>query len=899
MRRIIPNLLIPSLLILSLILIGPSPGLADPPSVDRLDNGLGIVVQRLDRAPVVAIQVWVKAGSRLETPAEKGLTHQIEHMIFKGTPTRGLGQVAGQIENSGGRINAYTTFDHTVYHVVLPADKWEQGLEVLADAVQNSLFDAEELKKEKEVVLEEWRRGRDSPRRRLAEEVLALAFQDAPYRYPIIGFEETIRNFERRQILDYMAKWYTPDRVNVVLVGDIPVDKVRAKAKALFADYNPGPPVRTDLPRERPQDGFRFKAIHEKVKQAYFAFAFQAHGLNDPRTPAADLLSELLGGGQAARLTAELWGKKGLVNSIHASSFTPLDEGLMWISGTTDPAKLNEALNAVWAELLASTAEPFTPAELDRAKLAFKASFVRDKETMDGQASKLGFFQTMTGGLDQESVYLREIESLSLEAIRKRAAKLFSLNNLSLVVMLPEGAGLPSESLIKDILTNVKRPDRTAAVSPTNQSGARIEAARQKPLKSDSKVRIMPLPAGAKLLVQEDHSLPLFAIQAYLLGGVRLEPAAQAGIYKLMAGTWTRGAAGIPADKLASRIEDLAGRISAESGRNTFGLSGEFLSQTFDQGLDLFAKILLEPTFDDQEIVRRKADLLAAIKAKEERPASIAFRTFSQNVHLGHPYARDTLGTAETIKNLTAAQVRALHQKMVRGENLVIAVVGDVRAEVVHQRLTELLAPLKAKAEIVPPGPPEDLPENGLTASEVRPAQAQVHTLFGFRAPSMKDPDTYALDLLADALANQSGRLFMELRDQKSLAYALTAFNSPGMDSGSFGFYIGHAPAKEARVKAELRAQLAKILKEPLSDEEFAGARARLLASWIIDRQSMAKRAADLALYDRMGLGWDYPQKAAREIKNLTPAKVLEAAKRHLDTTKTVWVRVGPQPVED
>ena len=145
----------------ALLFVGPA--LAEGVQTATLPNGIRTVVYELHRAPVAAIQVWVRAGSRLETDKERGVTHFIEHMLFKGTSSRGPGRVAGDIESLGGQINAYTTVDHTVYHCVLPADKWRTGLEVWADALRNSLFDPTEIKREREVVLEEWRRSQDNP----------------------------------------------------------------------------------------------------------------------------------------------------------------------------------------------------------------------------------------------------------------------------------------------------------------------------------------------------------------------------------------------------------------------------------------------------------------------------------------------------------------------------------------------------------------------------------------------------------------------------------------------------------------------------------------------------------------------------------------------------------------
>jgi zinc protease len=349
------------------------------------------------------------------------------------------------------------------------------------------------------------------------------------------------------------------------------------------------------------------------------------------------------------------------------------------------------------------------------------------------------------------------------------------------------------------------------------------------------------------------------------------------------------------AEELARRVEDMAARLGGSSGRNTLSLSGEFLSQSFEEGLELMVQVMLRPDFPADEVAKRKADQLAAIKAKEEQPASVAFRLFAENMYQGHPYARDPLGTAASLERLDRDRLKALHKATVRSENLVLAVVGDVNAEKVKKKLSELLAPLSRGFNPVWPDLPPPLPEGGLSVREPRPGQAQTHTLLGFRGASMKEPKSYALDLLAEALANQSGRLFVDLRDQKSLAYALTAFNSAGYDLGSFGFYVAHAPEKAGQVREELIKQVEKIKAQGLTEKELIGARARLLAQWILDRQSFGDRARDLALYDRLGLGWDYAARYGQAIKDLTAQEVLDGAREYLDLTRPLWITVGPE----
>lgn len=868
--------------VLLLALLTAAPVLADPPRVERLDNGLGVVVQHLDRAPVVTIQVWVRAGSRLETDAERGITHQIEHMIFKGTPSRGLGRVAGEIEAAGGRINAYTTLDHTVYYTSLPSESWRVGLDVLGDAIQNSIFDAGELDREKQVVLEEWRRGQDNPQRLLAQILFDRAFTVHPYRNPVIGYKATIEGFTRQMILDYIAKWYTAERMTVVVVGDVPADEVLARTSDLFSSVPPGPRAVFEPPKERTDPGLRFTAVNGRVKQAYIAMGFAIPGLKNPEVPAYDLLSELLSGGRAALLTRTLWAEKGLVNSVGASAYTPLDTGLFWVSLSCDPAKLDQAVEGLLGLLDLSGKVDFSSQEMARAKLAFEAGVIREKETMSGQASKLGYFENLMGGLKAEARYMAAVEGLSPTAVRTVAARTFRPENAAVVAMLPQGAALPDKAWFQARLVAARKT--SPAVTETAGTGDRV--------------REMDLPGGAQLLVLEDHSLPLVAVEAVFRGGLLEEPADKAGLFQLMTSVWDRGAAGMTAEELDRRIEDMAGGLGASSGRNSASLSGRYLSRFIDDGLQLFAKVLLEPTFPEEELAKRKADQLAAIKQRLERPEVVAFGLFRQTVYQGHPYQRDALGSAETVGSLTREDLVALHKRIVRADNMVLAVVGDVDAKAVHKRLSGLLAGLEPGFEPTAEPSPPPLPQAGVSEATPGPGRAQVHTLFGFRGPAMGTLDAVALDVLAGALSGQSGRLFLELRDKRSLAYSLAAVNRAGAGLGAFAFYVGSAPQKADQVRTELKVQLAAVLERDLGEEEFIRSRAGLLADWVLDSQSLASRAQRMALYQRLGLGYDYERIYTERLRALTPDKVRLAARRWLGNGGQVWVTVGPRADE-
>ncbi|MDI7261078.1 MAG: pitrilysin family protein, partial [Thermodesulfobacteriota bacterium] len=255
-----------------------SAGLDTVTSRDRfhqfiLDNGLKVLLEENRTSPVVALQVWVKTGSADERDEEAGMCHFIEHMIFKGTEKRKVGEMAKEIESLGGSINAYTSYDQTVYHITIASRYADIALDILADAVQHSVFDPAELEKEREVILEEIRMGEDDPSRKLFRQTMSIAFQRHPYGRPIIGYEKTIKAMTRDKMLSFFRRWYTPDRIFFVAAGDFDLQEMERKARALFKEFkrpSGGLPERLKEPEQKET---RSKLTFGNFKETYLQMA--------------------------------------------------------------------------------------------------------------------------------------------------------------------------------------------------------------------------------------------------------------------------------------------------------------------------------------------------------------------------------------------------------------------------------------------------------------------------------------------------------------------------------------------------------------------------------------------------------------------------------------------------
>jgi zinc protease len=845
-----------------------------------LENGLTVILKENHTSPVVSIQVWVKTGSANETDKEAGITHLIEHMIFKGTPTRKTGEIARAIEASGGHINAYTSLDQTVYYVEIDSSHFHIGLDVLLDAVQNSLFDPLELKKEKEVVLEEYRRSLDIPDMRLAKYMMKLCYRKHPYRRPIIGYEETIRSFDRQAILNYMDKWYTPHNMVLVAVGDFDADQALKTIQGLVQNFPKRVGKRLERQMEPKQTSFRKLVRNEDVEQVYLDMSWHITNLTHNHMPALDLIEIILGNGKSSRLYSRIKMQQSLVHNIEAGAYALADPGIFSINATLSPENLKKALNAIEEEIDRITREPLSASDLKKAKAIAESDFLFAMENMSGQARILAFFETMTGDMHHADQHLALLKRVTAKDIRNVAGTYFRPENLSLGILVPKDADI---TLSEQQITSIFRKGRSTAFLK-----------KEKHRESNIKASKITLGNGLRLIVKENHTLPVVSIRAVFLGGTRLEEPQPLGISGFVSEMLTRGTSKRTAIQIASTVESWAGTLSGFSGRNSFGISADFLSKDLYPGLELLSDILLNPAFPEPEIEKVRKDILADIKAKKDRPTAQLFDLFNKTLFQNHPYGHPPTGTEKSIVTIKRSDLIKWYRSHGVPSNFVLAVVGDVNKDQLVPHIKTLFGKFVAPVNI----PTEIRPEPPLTESRearLEISRAQVHFVIGYLGASLESEDNAPMALLETALSGQGGRLFFELRDKRSLAYSVTAFRRPGLETGTFGVYMACDPSKLTAAKDGVFKELEKVRKEGLSEKELEAAKRYLLGNLKIGLQTNGNQAMRIALDELYGLGYDYLKQYIKDIEAVTLNDIKRAAKKIILPKKFVFASIGPE----
>jgi zinc protease len=630
----------------------------------------------------------------------------------------------------------------------------------------------------------------------------------------------------------------------------------------------------------------------EPLKEGYLSIAWPSPPMVHDDVAALDALSIVLGHGEASRLHRALKRDRLLCTEVQASCYTPVDPGLTIVGLTLQPATAIEAVREALLQTYRVRSEEVSAEELSIACRLLESDAVYQRETVQGQARKLGFYQSSAGGVEFEQRYLEQVAQLTPARVREAAERWIDPQAAVLAALLPE-SGDVTEDRLRELLLE------SARTLPKRKAQSQSLPERRAPVKFSLQPKTGPLlreelPFGGVLLIKEERAVPLVALRAAWQGGLRAEDASNAGINMLLArlvskGTRTRGP-----EQLVREMETMGGSIGGNAGRNSFGLRAEFLSRHLAQGFDVFAEAVTEPAFHPEEVQRERTLQIDELRSRDDNPAGVAFLLFAETLYRKHPYRFDTLGTEPSVSRLEPnllAQYRA--QKFPPGA-VTLAVVGDVDPAEVSKLVQDKLGRGDAPR---PPAlaPPQEDPVEAPRVGVKKLDKAQAHLVLGFPGVRLSDAERWPLEVLSAVLSGQGGRLFVELRDKKSLAYSVTSFSMEGVDPGYFAVYIGCGPAKTQEALDGIRGELRRVREEPITAAELDRARTHLIGTQAISLQRNSARAAVYAFDECYALGADASSRYAERIAAVSAQDVLAAAQRILLPSREVIALVAPE----
>lgn len=857
----------------------------------QLSNGLDVVLNPTENASVVAFNVWIGVGSADETPDEAGLAHVHEHMLFKGTDRRGVGQIAQEVENAGGRINAFTSFDNTCYYIVMSQRFFDTGLDILADAAQNSSFDESELERELGVIQEEIKRGKDDPSRETTIKLFETAFNAHPYRRPIIGTKESVASFEREDVLNFFNKHYVAENTTLVVSGDFEPAYAREKIEEQFGGFDGKSYERAERAQESEQNEIRSFVNARELKQSHLRVGYRIPEATHEDIPAIDVLSVIMGHGEASHLHRAIYRRRELVNSIRASASTPKDNGLLIVSASyqaDDESRHETVIDSLIEEIYRFRLADVTEKELDRAKTIIESQEVYGQQTVEGQAMKLGKYKMVTGDPLYQDTYYNALRDVDIQDIRRVANKYLKPDNSAMVLQHPAGSVELDESFVEDIHNN-----KWASLD-TSASESDVGTARS--VDGDGFHRV-ELEDGPILVIQENRRVETFAMRAFARGGLRAETPSTAGISKLIANLVTKGSDERESTEISHLVESMAGSLSGFAGRNTMGLQMKGLSRFFGESFDIFADCLVNPTFPEAEFEREQYLHLERIKNRRDSLGKVNYDQFCSLFFGDHPYGLPSVGTPKSIGNIDREGLAEHYQNHVRSDRLVLSVVGDVdRSQVINlaeQNLVGTDSTTSANGDI------SDYESRNDVSVEIGELQKeQAFLTVGFDAPWIGDEDYYGLRVLNSILSGQGGRLFYELRDRQSLAYSVFARALLGLDASALMVHMGTSPSKLQKAIGGIRREIEKLREGDITQEEIDRAKQYIIGSHDIGLQKYSSRAKQMGLDELYGLGYRHLERFPDKIETVDQTELQHLVDTYLNPDKAAISVTKPPGTE-
>lgn len=854
-----------AVLALSLFLC-PAAGSAYEPEITKhvlKTNGLTVVIQEMPNNPMVSVYMLVKAGSATEDKfLGTGLSHFLEHMLFKGTEKRGVGEIPAEIQAVGGNLNASTSMDFTIYTINVPYTEFETGLDVVSDMVLNSVLDPEEVNKERDVVFNEMRLINDRPGRRLTRMVYETMFTTHPYYHPIIGYADLLAQVSRDEMMEYYKSRYFPNNMVLAVAGNVKAEEIIPIIEEKLKNYPRKPYLVRNLPQEPDQVSPRRAEEYFETDVTRLTVAFPSVRMLSHDLYALDVLAQILGQGESSRLYKDLFKDRAIVSWVGAGNYTPVDKGVFDVTAVLENEdNVEEVIGVIREHIKRVKEKGVTAEELEKAQTQVLSDYIFTNQTTQKVAWFMAYDEAFAGDPAFSANYIKGIEEVTTADI-KRVANQYLKDQTETVCVLRPKASQPAAAAA----------DEHTAVGEIHKD---------------------VLPNGITLLTQENHQFEVVTVRMNMRGGVYEEPGDLTGLANITATAWAKETKSRSAEQLAELKDSRGLSLEGSSGNTSTGLYANCLSRDWELCLDLVRDVTFNPTFPQKEIDLHRQSLLVHLKQRDKDIFRWSNFNLKQNLFSHHPIRLDGAGTPETLARITRDDVVAFYNKILTPENMVISVFGDIDAEAVTEKIKKDFGKMKPVA--FAPTQPVAAPPEGEKRIDLTLNKEQAIVQFGFRAVGFTDPDYYKVDVMTAILGSSfSGRLFTKVRDVYGKAYTLGGNVSITLDAGYIYFYVMTDEESLEDVEKLVREELQRIKDEPVPTDEIEDIKRYLKGSNASSLQTVSQQNSQSNLNELYGLGYDYHTRYDEYVDAVTQEDIQAMARKYLNFDNMVSVFIRP-----
>lgn len=824
-----------------------------------LKNGLTVILDADESAPVISTQAWVETGSIHEgAHLGAGLSHLLEHMVFKGTENYDGKAISDTVQAAGGEWNAYTTFDRTVYYIDGPSESSETFLKVLTEMVFKPSFPIDEFEKEKGVIRREIDMGMDDPDDRNGRLLYSTAYAHDARRHPVIGHMELFNQLSHDDMVNYHKERYTTENTFLSISGDFNKEEMLSFLEEITTEIPRSFTHPVTVYKEPIQQGFRSRRKTFAIPASKLTLAWQIPAMDHPDTPALDLLATILGAGRSSRLYQNIRERTDLCHHIGAWCMSdPECSGLFAVSAITEHSKRDELQQTILREIESLKTDDLSEEIAKATRMALVSQF-RTLTTASGRASDLASNWHEARNLDFTRDYVNLLNEVTGEDLHRAAQTHLTHGHLTLTSLDPE--------------------DSEEANTTTNSAHQRGEMSTH------------VLANGLTLITQQDTRLPTVSITMATLTGLPTETPANNGINNLLSKLMPKGTSTRSAEEIASSMDRMGASFGVSCGNNTTLSSGSCLSPDIEPMIEILADMICNPLLPQDALEREREAMIAGLREQANDPLAVAFKQMRPSLFGPSGYGLSSSGTEDSLGSLDQEMLISHHKTYFTAKNSVIAIFGDITCDDVLNLANKYFGTLPSGERLS--HPTQAIPSP--SSHELKLDKQQAVLAVGFAGASAHDEDNLALELIHDYCTDMAGPLFTKIREDLGLAYYVSATQFHGSTTGMFAFYLGTSPDQLETAKKHLIEEINTIALNGIPDDVLESVKTTWLASHALANQKPSSLARLSAIDSLLGFSPDHHLHAPDAIRALTSADIKAAANKYLNTNEPVIVSVSP-----
>ena len=848
-----------------------------------LDNGLTVIIHEDHKAPIVAFNVWYHVGSKNEKPGKTGFAHLFEHLMFNGSENYNDDYFKPLEKIGATDLNGTTNEDRTNYFENVPVSAFDVALWMESDRMGHLLgaLDQGKLDEQRGVVQNEKRQYENEPYSLVDELVAKNCFPAGhPYSWTVIGSMADLDAARLEDVHEWFKSYYGPNNAVIAISGDINTQAALAKVKSYFGDIPAGPPVTRYEAYTAKRSGSMRQVAQDRVPQARIYKVWNMPAWGTKCADHLDLISDILASGKTSRFYKRLVYEEQIATDVTAYVDAREIAGLFTIYATAKPGvELQKIEKALDEELAKFLAEGPTELELKRVKAQYMSNFVRGSERIGGFGGKADILirnQVFGGSPDYYKTTLKHISEATAADLRKSASE-----------WLGDGVYILEVHPFPEFTAAQSTIDRTKLPEPATPPAVAFPALQRATLSN-----------GLKVVLAERHSVPLVNMNLIVDAGYAADQGALAGTAGLALDMMDEGTKTRSALEISEQLALLGTRLGTGSGLDASSVTLSTLKANLDPALDIFADIVLNPSFPEQELARLKKQILARIQQEKASPTTMAVRLLPGLLYgEGHAYAIPLTGTGTeaSVGKVTVQDLARFHQSWFKPNNATLVIVGDIKLAEITPRLEKIFAAWK-------PGkaPKKNVATVAHKQKSVvylidKPQAQQSLVMAGHVAPLKSDPDDIAMNMMNNILGGTfTSRINMNIREEKHWSYGA---RSMLIDARGQRPFIAYAPVQGDKTREtveEIYRELKDIVgARPATQEELDKIQKNeilgLPGSWETIA-AVSRSLAEIVTYD---LPDSYYQSYPEKVRKLKLADISAAAAKTLHPDQLVWIVVG------